>query len=52
MGQMISCANIHLSWVFLMRQLADLSGTPVAALAGDAVVHHFRRKTNTDQEQK
>jgi N-ethylmaleimide reductase len=31
----------NLSHVFLMRQLADLSGTPIAALAGDAVVHHF-----------
>jgi N-ethylmaleimide reductase len=33
----------HLSHVFLMRQLADLSGTPIAAMAGDAVVHHFRK---------
>jgi hypothetical protein len=33
----------NLSHVFLMRQLADLSGTPIAALAGDAVIHHFRR---------
>ena len=27
----------NLSHVFLMRQLADLSETPIAALAGDAV---------------
>ena len=33
----------NLSHVFLMRQLADLSGTPIAALAGDAVIHHLRK---------
>jgi len=33
----------NLSHIFLMRQLADLSGTPIAALAGDAVIHHFRK---------
>jgi len=33
----------NLSHVFLMRQLADLSETPIAALAGDAVIHHFRK---------
>ena len=33
----------HLSHVFLMRQLADLSGTPIAALACDAVIRHFRK---------
>ena len=32
-----------LSHVFLMRQLADLSNTPISAFAGDGVVHHFRR---------
>jgi N-ethylmaleimide reductase len=32
-----------LSHVFLMRQMADLSKTPLAALAGDAVIHHFRK---------
>jgi N-ethylmaleimide reductase len=26
-----------------MRQLADLSNTPISALAGDGVLHHFRR---------
>ena len=26
-----------------MRQMADLSKTPIAALAGDAVIHHFRK---------
>jgi N-ethylmaleimide reductase len=32
-----------LSHVFLMRQMADLSKTPIAALADDAVIHHFRK---------
>jgi N-ethylmaleimide reductase len=32
-----------LSHVFLMRQLADLSNTPISALAGDGVLHHLRR---------
>jgi len=32
-----------LSHVFLMRQMADLSDTPIAALAGDSVIHHFRK---------
>jgi N-ethylmaleimide reductase len=32
-----------LSHVFLMRQFADLSNTPISALAGDGVLHHFRR---------
>jgi N-ethylmaleimide reductase len=35
-----------LSHVFLMRQMADLSKTPIAALAGDAVIHHFRKIYN------
>jgi N-ethylmaleimide reductase len=26
-----------------MRQLADLTGTPIEHMSGDAVVHHFRR---------
>jgi len=26
-----------------MRQMAELSGTPLAGLAGDAVFHHFRK---------
>jgi N-ethylmaleimide reductase len=33
----------NLSHVFLMRQMGDLSKTPIAALAGDAVIHHFRK---------
>ncbi|HSZ78218.1 MAG TPA: hypothetical protein VK775_12495 [Chthoniobacterales bacterium] len=33
----------NLSHAFLMRQFADLAGTPIAELAGDAVVHHFRK---------
>jgi N-ethylmaleimide reductase len=32
-----------LSHVFLMRQLADLSNSPISALAGDGVLHHLRR---------
>ncbi len=32
-----------LSHVFLMRQMADLSDTPIAPLAGDSVIHHFRK---------
>lgn len=35
--------NYDLSHVFLMRQMADLSQTPIASLAGDGVVHHFRK---------
>jgi N-ethylmaleimide reductase len=31
----------HLSHMFLMRQMADLSKTPIAGLANDAVIHHF-----------
>ena len=27
----------------LMRQMADLTGTPIAHMSGDAVVHYFRR---------
>src|SRR5580658_4301120 len=26
-----------------MRQMADLSNTPIAAFSGDEVIHHFRR---------
>jgi N-ethylmaleimide reductase len=33
----------NLSHVLLMRQMADLSGTPLAGLAGDAVFRHFRK---------
>jgi N-ethylmaleimide reductase len=36
--------DYNLSHVLLMRQMADLSATPIAALAGDQVVHHFRRR--------
>jgi N-ethylmaleimide reductase len=36
-------STYDLSHVFLMRQMADLSGTPIAALAGDALIHHFRK---------
>ncbi len=34
----------NLSHVFLMRQNADLTGTPIEALSGDAVIHHFRKR--------
>jgi len=33
-----------LSHILLMRQMADLRGTPIEALSGDAVVHHFRKR--------
>jgi N-ethylmaleimide reductase len=36
--------DYNLSHVLLMRQMADLSATPIASLAGDRVVHHFRRR--------
>ena len=36
--------DYNLSHVFLMRQFADLSGTPIASLADDGVVHHFRKR--------
>jgi N-ethylmaleimide reductase len=36
--------DYKLSHVYLMRQLADLSKTPIAALAGDGVIHHFRSR--------
>ena len=32
-----------LSHVLLMRQMADLSGTPLASLAGDEGIYHFRQ---------
>jgi N-ethylmaleimide reductase len=34
----------NLSHILLMRQNADLTGTPIEALSGDAVVHHFRKR--------
>jgi N-ethylmaleimide reductase len=34
----------NLSHVLLMRQNADLTGTPMEALSGDAVIHHFRKR--------
>jgi N-ethylmaleimide reductase len=36
-------ADYKLSHLLLMRQMSDLSGTPIAHMSGDAVVHHFRR---------
>lgn len=35
--------DYNLSHVMLMRQLADLSGTPIESLRGDGVLSHFRR---------
>jgi N-ethylmaleimide reductase len=34
----------NLSHVLLMRQNADLAGTPIEALSGDAVIHHVRKR--------
>ena len=34
--------DYHLSHVMEMRQLADLTGTPIQAMEGDGVLHHFR----------
>jgi N-ethylmaleimide reductase len=36
----------NLSHILLMRQMADLTGTPIEALSGDAVIHHFRKRYN------
>jgi N-ethylmaleimide reductase len=36
-------AGYKLSHMLLMRQMADLAGTPLEPMGGDAVVHHFRR---------
>ena len=35
-------ADYKLSHVLLMRQMADLAGTSLEHMSGDAVVHHFR----------
>jgi N-ethylmaleimide reductase len=35
-------ADYKLSHMLLMRQMADLTGTPIEHLSRDAVVHHFR----------
>ena len=35
--------DYKLSHIMLMRQLADLSGTPIESLQGDGVLHHFRK---------
>jgi N-ethylmaleimide reductase len=36
-------AGYKLSHMLLMRQMADLTGTPIEHMSGDAVLHHFRR---------
>jgi len=35
-------AGYQLSHMLLMRQMADLTGSPIQDMSGDAVVHHFR----------
>ena len=35
-------AGYKLSHMLLMRQMADLTGTPIEHMSGDAVLHHFR----------
>src|SRR5580698_2676370 len=35
-------AGYKLGHMLLMRQMADLTGTPIEHISGDAVVHHFR----------
>ena len=37
-------APYKLSHILLMRQNADLTGTPIEALSGDAVIHHLRKR--------
>lgn len=37
-------SSYDLSHALLMRQMADLTGTPIEALSGDAVIHHFRKR--------
>jgi N-ethylmaleimide reductase len=36
-------ASYKLSHMLLMRQMADLTGSPMEHMGGDAVIHHFRR---------
>lgn len=36
-------AGYNLSHMLLMRQMADLTGSPIEHMSGDAVIHHFRR---------
>jgi N-ethylmaleimide reductase len=36
-------AGYKLSHMLLMRQMADLTGTPIEHMSGDTVVHHFCR---------
>jgi N-ethylmaleimide reductase len=37
-------SGYNLSHIFLMRQQADLTGTSIETLAGDGVIHHFRKR--------
>ena len=41
MGRQLHDYNI--SHLFLMQQLTNIEKTPVAHMAGDAVLHHFRK---------
>src|SRR5580692_9075444 len=36
-------AGYKLSHMLLMRQMADLTGSPIEHMSGDAIVHHFRQ---------
>jgi N-ethylmaleimide reductase len=36
--------SYNLSHILLMRQNADLTGTPIEGLSGDAVIHHLRKR--------
>jgi N-ethylmaleimide reductase len=36
-------SDYNLSHVLVMRQMANLTGTPLAPMAGDAILHHLRR---------
>ncbi len=40
-------AGYKLSHVLLMRQMADLTGTPIEHMSGDMVLHHFRHLYGT-----
>jgi N-ethylmaleimide reductase len=37
-------AGYKLSHMLLMRQMADLTGTPIEQMSGDTVAHHFRQR--------
>ena len=37
-------AGYKLSHMLLMRQMADLTGTPIEQMSGDTIAHHFRQR--------